>query len=188
MIYKYPDNIPLFVKNKSAMIQKRVIESYNSAFHETASELQAQKAAISSLFNIEDMLKNQTTGFLTKSADEELRQVTYIAMLPDHTDLHGDYTSLEEVRKACISFNKSNQNANLFHVLMTDTFYVIESYCLPVDAEIDGVLIKKGTWLMTLQIESDKVWEMIKSKDINGISIGAMAMVEEIENPEGWDD
>jgi hypothetical protein len=40
--------------------------------------------------------------------------------------------------------------------------------------------VEKGSWLMTLQVHDPDVWEMIKSEDINGISIGAMAEVEDL--------
>jgi L-arabinose isomerase len=116
-----------------------------------------------------------------KSTNEELKQVTYIAMLPDEVDLHGDFTSADEVRKACENFNKSAQRANLFHMVMTDTFEVIESYLSPTDFVLDDKFVKKGTWLMTLQVKDDTLWNMIKSGDVNGISIGAMVIVENLE-------
>ena len=103
------------------------------------------------------------------------------AMLPDTTDLHGDFTSAEEVRKAMESFNKSAMRANLFHRVMTDTFEVIESYLAPTNFVLGEVPVKKGTWLMTLQVYDEELWKMVKSGDINGISIGAMAQVEKLD-------
>jgi hypothetical protein len=121
---------------------------------------------------------------ITKSTNEELKQVTYVAMLPDSTDLHGDFTSAEEVRKAMESFNRSSMRANLFHMTMTDTFSVVESYLAPTEFILGDNLVKKGTWLMTLQVHDDKLWELVKSGDINGISIGAVANVEDTEDSE----
>jgi hypothetical protein len=125
-----------------------------------------------------DKPRNQSK--LIKQLNQELKQVTYVAMLPG-VDLTGDYTSEDEVRKAKESFNRSPQNANLFHVEMTDTFEVIESYLAPVDMRFDTVMVNKGSWLITLQIKSNELWEMVKSGEINGISIGAMAQIEEYE-------
>ena len=121
---------------------------------------------------------------VTKAVDEELKQVTYVAMIPDHTDLHGDYTSEQEVRKAKESFNKSLMRANLFHMAMTDTFDVIESYLAPCEMILNEQLVKKSTWLMTLQVHDDDLWQMIKDEEITGISIGALASVEKIESDE----
>jgi hypothetical protein len=130
------------------------------------------------------MNKTNTKVQVAKALNEELKQVTYVAMLPDSTDLHGDYTSAEEVRKAKESFNSSLQRANLFHMAMTDTFEVIESYIAPADMVLNSQAVTKGTWLMTLQVKDDNLWELIKSGQINGISIGAMAEVEELDDTE----
>ena len=121
-----------------------------------------------------------TVGSLqvAKSLDKELMQVTYISMNVG-ADLHGDFTSEEEVRKAKESFNKSLQNCYLFHCVPTTTFSVIESYLLPLDGVLNGHFVQKGTWLMTLQVHDEELWEQIVDGRINGISIGAMANVEE---------
>lgn len=123
---------------------------------------------------------------ITKAVDGELYQVTYVAMIPDHTDLHGDYTSAEEVRKAKESFNqeltKARQLSNLYHIVGTDSFDVIESYLAPTDFVLEDKFVKKGTWLVTLQIhDTDTLWPLIKSGEINGVSIGALARVENLE-------
>lgn len=116
-----------------------------------------------------------------KSLEVELRQVTYVAMMPDFTDGQGDFTSVEEVRKAKESFNSSEMRSNLFHMQMTDSFTVIESYVAPCDMQFQTVTIQKGTWLVTLQVHDDDVWEAIKNEEITGVSIGALAVAEEIE-------
>ena len=126
-------------------------------------------------------MSKQNNVPVIKALNEELMQVTYVAMLPDSTDLAGDFTSAEEVRKAKESFNKSEQRANLFHMSMTDTFAVIESYLAPADMILNNQAVLKGTWLMTLQINDSDLWELVKSGDINGISICAEATVETLE-------
>lgn len=118
---------------------------------------------------------------VVKAVNEELKQVTYVAMQPT-VDAHGDITDVNEIRKAKENFNKSAQRANLFHMMMTDTFEVIESYIAPVDIIIDDHFVMKGSWLMTLQIHDDSLWSLVKSGEINGISIGAMASVEQLED------
>ena len=129
--------------------------------------------------------EEKVVGFdlpIEKQHNDELMQVTYVAMLPDSTDLTGDYTSAEDVRKAMESFNKSSMRANLFHRVMTDKFHVVESYLAPTDFVLNEIPVTKGTWLMTFQINDENIWKMIKSGDINGISIGARATVETLED------
>lgn len=117
---------------------------------------------------------------VVKSVDKLLKQVTYVAMKPG-VDLHGDLVDLDDIRIAKESFNKSAQRANLFHMLMTDSFEVAESYLAPCDMVLNGNFVQKGEWLMTLQILDDGLWEMIQKDEIVGISIGAMAKVEKLE-------
>lgn len=123
-------------------------------------------------------LKENTIPII-KSTNPALRQVTYVAMQPG-VDLHGDYVDAEEIRKAKESFNKSKKQANFFHLSNTDSFEVIESYQTFTDIELDGIFVEKGSWLVTLQT-NETLWEMILSGEINGVSIGARATVEELE-------
>ena len=116
---------------------------------------------------------------ITKSVNEELMQVTYIAMKPG-IDLHGDETSVEEVRLAKESFNKSAMRANMFHLGMTDSFNIIESFLSPADMVLNTYPVMKGEWLVTLQINDQELWRMIKEDEITGVSIGAMALCEEV--------
>lgn len=110
----------------------------------------------------------------------ELMQVTFVAM-QEGVDLHGDLVTKEEIRKAKESFNNSQKKANLFHLVMTDSFEIIESYLAPTDMTLKGNFVPEGTWLVTLQVKDESLWELIKSGEINGVSIGALATVEELD-------
>lgn len=131
--------------------------------------------------NIEE-LKDKLS--VTKAVNEELKQATFVVMVPDEIDAHGDVTTEEEIRKACYNFNKYSMKANLFHLVETKTFEFCESYCCPTDFILGDKLVRKGTWLATIQALDDGLWELIKSGDINGLSIGALASVETIEEDE----
>jgi len=121
---------------------------------------------------------------ITKAYNEELKQATFVVMVPDEVDLHGDVTTEEEVRKACHNFNKFCMKANLFHMVETDSFEFAESYIAPADFVLGDKFVKKGTWLCTLQVHDDNLWSLIKSGEINGVSIGALAKVEYLEEDE----
>ncbi|ASJ79162.1 putative serine protease [Curvibacter phage P26059A] len=127
--------------------------------------------------NKEDELKGINLP-ISKAVNEELMQVTYVVMIPEEADMHGDETSIAEVRKACHNFNQHCMKANLFHMVETDTFSIIESYIAPVDFILNEHLVKAGTWLCTLQVTDDTVWSLIKSGEICAVSIGAVASVE----------
>lgn len=118
---------------------------------------------------------------IAKSVNEELKQATFIVLVPDEVDLHGDLISETEVRKACFNFNAFCRQPNLFHISKTETFDFAESYIAPVDFELDGIEVKKGTWLATVQVKDDELWSLIKSGEVNGLSIGALAHTNEVE-------
>lgn len=122
-----------------------------------------------------------STVQVVKSVNEDLKQATFIVMVPEEVDLHGDITSEDEVRKACYNFNKFCGNANLFHVAQTEKFEFAESYIAPTDFVLGDKFVKKGTWLATVQVLDDTLWELIKSGEVCGMSIGAMASVIEID-------
>ena len=119
---------------------------------------------------------------IVKALNEELMQVTYVAMKPG-VDLHFHSVDLEEIRLAKESFNKSLMRANLFHMTMTDSFSIIESYLAPTDMILNKQLVTKGEWLVTLQVHEghEDVWNMIKDDSITGVSIGAMGILEDVE-------
>lgn len=118
---------------------------------------------------------------VVKATNDELMQATFVVLAPDEVDLHGDTVSEEEIRKACHNFNQYCQKANLFHLMETDTFSIVESYTLPVESIIEDRLIKKGTWLCTVQCHDEGLWALIKSGDICSVSIGALANVEKLD-------
>lgn len=152
---------------RSILRQENILKSYTKEI--TDSEL-----------NTEDQLLGIKLP-ITKAVDEELKQATFIVMVPDEPDLHGDVTSEAEVRKAMTNFNKYCMKANLFHLVETDSFEFCESYCCPTDFVLGDKFVKKGTWLATVQALDDSLWELIKTGEINGLSIGALASVESIE-------
>jgi len=121
---------------------------------------------------------------ITKATNEELMQATFVVMSPDEVDLHGDTVTEDEIRKACHNFNKFCMKANLFHLVETDTFEFVESYIAPTDFILGDRFVKKGTWLCTIQCLDPKLWQLIKSGDINGVSIAALAKVEYLDEDE----
>lgn len=130
--------------------------------------------------------KQESTVETTKAVDLEQRRALFVVLEPDTVDLHGDTYSAEEIEKACINFNTHCMKANLFHQVQIETAKIEQSFISPSEFILDdGRLIKKGTWLQWWYFpeeeESEKLWKAVKSGDINGVSIGCRAMVEELE-------
>ena len=124
------------------------------------------------------------TEQLTKATEPFLKQVTYVAMRANTTDAHGDFTSLDDVRKAKESFNKALKKknmANLMHLYKTDSFEVIESYISLADMQIGDNKVNRGDWLITLYVADDNLFDSILKGEFVGLSIGARAKVEYLD-------
>ena len=124
------------------------------------------------------------TEQLTKATEPFLKQVTYVAMRANTTDAHGDFTSLDDVRKAKESFNKALKKknmANLMHLYKTDSFEVIESYISLADMQIGDNKVNRGDWLITLYVADDNLFDNILKGEFVGLSIGARAKVEYLD-------
>lgn len=125
----------------------------------------------------------QTTDVpVIKATNEDMRQATFVVLVPDEVDLHGDVYSESEVAKAAHSYNLTSMRTNLFHKSMTESWTVIESYILPTDIMLEDRFIKKGTWMIVAQInDAENLWPLIKSGKIKSVSIGAMAKTQKLE-------
>lgn len=133
------------------------------------------------------MTKNKNK-LITKSLNEEKRLATFVVLEPQEddgmtTDLHGDYYDEETILDACIQFNKNIhlRKGKLLHMVETQGYSFVESYIAPVNMSIGGVTIKKGTWLQTIYVEADWIWEGIKDGTFNGLSVECMGTTEDIE-------
>ena len=130
------------------------------------------------------MQKETKNVSVAKALNEELQQVTYVAMKPG-VDLHGDWYSEEDIAEGCYSFNKHCRKANLLHLIDTNGFQFIESYILPSEATIGETKVKKGSWVATIEVEDseqyDWIWEGIKDGTFNGLSIQCDAYEQPME-------
>lgn len=128
------------------------------------------------------MRPNKTNIPIFKQAQEELKQATFLVLSPNEVDLHGDIYDETEVRKACHNFFIHCRKANLLHLFETDTFSIVESYITPVEMQMNDTIIKAGSWLAVLQFNDDDIWEGVKAGEYTGVSIGANATAEELED------
>lgn len=122
-----------------------------------------------------------------KSLNEEKKLALFVVLEPQDadgstSDLHGDWYSAEEVEKACHDFNTQCRKANLYHMLDTTGYEFVESYVLPVEAQVGERVVKAGTWLAVIKAKEDWIWNGIKDGTFNGLSIQCNAIVEDMED------
>ncbi|MCD8018426.1 MAG: XkdF-like putative serine protease domain-containing protein [Clostridiales bacterium] len=128
-----------------------------------------------------DNAEFQTYGRILK-ADAETHYVTGIVYEPMVEDTDGNYMTEEEITKAAHWFMKNSGDADIQHCFeKAENVEVVESYVAKSDMEIEGQQIKKGTWLMTMEISDDDVWGRIEKGEITGFSMGGKGAYSEVD-------
>jgi len=117
--------------------------------------------------------------------DEEKRIVMGPAMIPnkdiDRYDWFGDKYiitfSENTIKEVNEKFMKELRlkNTNIFHALNINNVTIIESWIIEDNIKDKssnfGFDLPKGTWFITMKIDNDEVWNLIKSGDLRGFSI-----------------
>ena len=123
----------------------------------------------------------QTYGRILK-ADSEKHYVTGIVYEPMVEDTDGNYMTEDEITKAAHWFMKNSGDADIQHCFeKAEGVEVVESYVAKCDMDIEGQSVKKGTWLMTMEVTDDDVWGQIEKGEITGFSMGGKGAYSEID-------
>ncbi|AGK52026.1 hypothetical protein B1NLA3E_01210 [Bacillus sp. 1NLA3E] len=134
---------------------------------------------------------NQKQFFLTKAAgsptptfqkevkiimkSEDEQQLVYgVVYEPDVADAHDDIMNADEIEKAAHKFMKDFRNIDTQHDFERGAGELVESYIAPVDMDIDGEIITKGSWVMVTKA-TDDIWESIKKGEFTGYSMAGTA-------------
>jgi hypothetical protein len=114
---------------------------------------------------------------LTKAEQTgELRYVLGIVLAPEEVDAQGDVYSADEIRKSEWQYMTNFRNVGLMHKgLVNGKVNLVESYIAPVDMQIEGSVVKAGTWLMGLNVLDDALWKQVRSGELGGLSIGGFS-------------
>lgn len=117
----------------------------------------------------------QSYGKIVKK-DSENHFVTGVVYEPLTEDSQGDFMTEAEITKAAYWFAKNGNNVDIQHSFKAlENASVVESWVAKADFEIEGETVKKGTWLMTVEIQDSKVWNAIEKGEITGFSMGGIA-------------
>ena len=109
------------------------------------------------------------------NADAESHYVTGIVYEPLTEDAHGNYMTEEEITKAAYWFAKNGDQVDLQHSFEPlENAAVVESYVAPCEMEIGGEEIRKGTWIMTVEVSDPAIFEAIQKGEITGFSMGGV--------------
>ena len=116
----------------------------------------------------------QTTGRIIK-VDSDSHYVTGVVYEPMVADAHDNFMTEAEIEKAAHWFMKNGDKIDIQHSFEeADGLTVVESSVTKADQEIEGQPIQKGTWLMTVEVANDAVWDAIEKGEITGLSMGGV--------------
>lgn len=137
-----------------------------------------------------DKAANLRTFLLTKANDGKARFTTYgrivkanaenhyvtgIVYEPMAEDSDGNYMTEEEITKAAYYFAKNSGQVDIQHSFKPfEGGTVVESWIAKADFAIDDEQIKKGTWLMTVEVADADIWASIEKGEITGFSMGGV--------------
>lgn len=148
-----------------------------------------------------DRAANQKKFFLTKSEqeptfekevkiikgeDEDQKLVYGIVYSPGSAedssthDAHGDFMTAEDIERSAHNFIAKYRNIDTQHDFNAGAGEVVESYVAPVDMDINGETITKGTWVLVTKA-TDEIWKDIKDGKMTGYSLAGVAETEVIE-------
>lgn len=117
-----------------------------------------------------------TYGRIIKS-DDDRHFVTGIVYEPMTEDAHGNYMTADEIEKAAYWFAKNGNKVDLQHNFVSEEgTAVVESWIAKSDCDIGGETVKQGTWLMTVEINDDSLWQSIQNGEITGLSMGGLGV------------
>jgi len=114
---------------------------------------------------------------VNKAADKQL--VYCVVLEPNTEDLQGDVIEAAEIERAAHEYMTHSRTIFDSHKSYTDAVPV-ESWIAPVDVTVDGEVIKQGSWVITIKVLAPAMWEAVKSGAYTGVSIGGMAVREEL--------
>ena len=120
-----------------------------------------------------------TYGRIVKM-DADNHYVTGIVYEPMEEDSHGNYMTAEEITKAAYWFSKNGDKVDLQHSFEPlNNATVVENWVAKADFKIGDEIVKEGTWLMTVEVADEGVWDSIEKGDITGFSMGGLGIYSE---------
>ena len=131
-------------------------------------------------------LNKAKSNLVLAKTDNEQRLLVSPALIPNKQIFRFDaetnqeyyvYFTPDTVKKASEMYLKyqNNNKATIQHEENTSGVHTVESWIVQ-DTDMDksrlyGFDVPKGTWMVSMKIENDEVWERIKEGELKGLSI-----------------
>ena len=120
--------------------------------------------------------KNLSIIPVDKASDQQIVMgIVYQPGSPDDTDSQGDWTDAKEIQKVAFQFMEDRIGLKIMHKGKNIRANILESYIAPIDFEVEGKSVKKGSWIMTARILDKKIFAKIKKGKYTGFSMAGWA-------------
>jgi hypothetical protein len=105
------------------------------------------------------------------------QQIVYgVVLVPEQIDSQGDIIGSDEIEQAAHRFLTQYRESGLQHVgEALPSLEVIESYIAPIEMEVAGNPVPKGSWVMAVKINDPEIWQMVLDGTLTGFSIQGWA-------------
>lgn len=118
------------------------------------------------------------------NADADSHYITGIVYEPLTEDAHGNYMTEQEITKAAYWFAKNGNQVDVQHSFEPlEKAAVVESYVAPCDMSVGEQAIKKGTWMMTVEVDDPDIFEKVQKGEITGFSMGGVGKYSDEDDP-----
>ena len=108
-------------------------------------------------------------------ADAETHFVTGIVYEPMVEDSQGNFMTADEIVKAEKYYRENYAQIDKQHSFETlEGATLIKSWIAQCDCTVNGENVKEGSWLMTVKVENNDIWDKIEKKEITGFSMGGV--------------
>lgn len=111
-------------------------------------------------------------------SDTAQRYTLGVIYEPGVVDTQGDWMEPEDVEAACWDFMIALANGECGVYVehaddSTSVGHIVECYIMPVEATINGQVIKVGSWMMAV-IWDESTWQQIQNGELTGYSMGGL--------------
>ena len=110
---------------------------------------------------------------------DEKQFVLGVVTEPLYMDAEGEIMTPEAIEEMAHNYLKDRRHIGIIHKEFADA-YLVESYIARADFELNGELVKKGSWIIGVIIEDKDLWEAVKLGLINGFSVGGFAKTKDL--------
>ena len=118
------------------------------------------------------------------NADADSHYITGIVYEPLTEDAHGNYMTEQEITKAAYWFAKNGNQVDVQHSFEPlEKAAVVESYVAPCDMSVGEQASKKGTWMMTVEVDDPDIFEKVQKGEITGFSMGGVGKYSDEDDP-----